>query len=616
MPLDSTPHIIDTSRYETVTTKERLSYYLDQAREHGYVSFDTETTGLDPMTAELVGFSLCVVPGESCYVPVGHEEGDQLSLQDALELLKPILENACICKIMQNGKYDINVLHKYGVGISYVHDTMLMSNSMYGGLHRHNMDELSARYLGHTTIKITELIGKGSTQTTFDKVDIRPATAYAAEDSDVTLRLFVVLKSKMASDQRAQALYDQIEHPLIAIISDMERRGIKADVEHLRKVDAQFGIEIEASYAALTNIAGEGFNPASPQQVGALLQNLGVPLTETTDSGQPATGAKILEDVADDKSLSEEARTFVKELLKFRKFAKLRGTYTQGLQDAVNQQTGRVHPSFGLASTTTGRLACSEPNLQNIPIRTPEGKLLRQAFIAEKGHKLIAADYSQIELRVVADVAGDEGLLRAFADGVDIHTATASLVWGIPLDKVDSDTRRNAKAVNFGIVYGTTSYGLARNLGVSEDTAAKIISDYFEKFPGIRAYMTAAVEFAKAHGYVETMAGRKIWLPDIAHSQKWRRGHAERAAINAPIQGTAADIIKGAMSNVYDALTWGGYRTRMLLQVHDELVFEAPEDEVDIVMPVIKQAMEESAPYLSVPLLVEIKQGDNWLEAH
>ena len=603
---------IDRAKYVTIDDMDTLDAWIKDAYTTGVLAIDTETSGLSFMEDELVGISLSTRPGNGAYIPLAHMEGKQLPLQDVLDALAPLLSCPVVMKVLFNGKFDFNFFSRYGLYVGPFEDAMLAANSMYGGKHRMNMDELSSRYLGHTTIKFAEVAGGG----TFDQVAIEPATAYAAEDSEVTLRLMYLMQDHLANDPGGMAVYSQLEQPLVPIISRMEMAGVKVDGAYLDELTGQFKAAMDEALDKAVMAAGADFNPGSPQQVGKVLERAGITINEQTASGQTATGVEVLEERLKDGDITGRGKDLVEAILDWRKHAKLIGTYTRGLKAHINEQTGRVHPSFGLASTTTGRLACSEPNIQNIPIRTEEGRLIRGAFIAEPGHTLISADYSQIELRVLAHACGDEALFLAFDRGLDIHQATASEVWNIPFDDVTKDQRRNAKAVNFGIIYGQSAWGLARGLGISKDEAEDIIAAYFDRFPGIRGFMDNAMQFATDHGYVHTMAGRKVWFPDIKTGTKGQRGHALRAAVNAPIQGTAADIIKQAMIDVDAMLTEEGFDTRMLLQVHDELVFEAPEHEVEKVMPMIVHTMETAVSYLDVPLLVEAKSAYNWLEAH
>lgn len=601
--------------YVTVTDMDVLKDLIKRAYRKGGMSFDTETTGLDVMQDSLVGLSIAVEPYQGYYVPLAHADGEQLAMDDVLSVMKTALEDPMLLKVLHHAKFDKQILLRYGINLNGVDDTMLMSYSIHGGKHYHNMDDLAWLHLKHRTTKFKEVAGDG----TFDLVPIEPATHYAAEDADVTLRLWEVLSGLLAKDPEAMHIYANIELPLIDVISDMEQAGVRVDGERLQQLTAQYQKDADSALDEIAMLVGEEINPASTLQVAAALKMLGVHITETTASGRTATGADVLEGLVKDESVSAEGKTLIKAILKWRKYTKLIGTYTEGLQKHINPDTGRVHPSFGMASTTTGRLACSEPNIQNQPSPNKDpvtGTELRSAFVAERGNKLIAADYSQIELRILAHACGDPALVKAFEDGVDIHKATAAKVLKKPVDQVTGVDRRAAKAVNFGIIYGQTEYGLSDGLGVSVEAARLIIKEYFGAFPGIVDYMDAAREYAHQNGYVTTIAGRKIWFPDIKSPQKWKRQHAERQAVNAPIQGTAADIIKKAMQEVDAGLIREGFQTRMLLQVHDELVFEAPEEEVADVLPFIKRTMEHAVDYLDVPLFVDACAGNNWAEAH
>jgi DNA polymerase-1 len=600
-------------KYETITTMDRLEEWIKAAYAAGVLAFDTETDSLDVMSANLVGIALSTAPMNGCYIPLSHDDGEQLPLQDVLDALTPLLVDPFVTKVLQNAKFDLHIMHRYGVHIAPVEDTMLKSYAMYGGKHRHGMDELAVRYLNYQPISFKQVAGNG----TFNQVPLAPATQYSAEDADITLRLAWLFHEQMGKDPDATRVYCGLDRPLIDVLAKMERRGVLVDRQTLSELTTAFRTEANRALDEAEQIAGP-FNPASPQQVAKVLEKLGVRIDETTDSGQTATGASVLEDALakDQGYLTPPARTLIKSILEFRKFNKLIGTYTEGLQRAINPTTGRVHPSFGMASTTTGRLACSEPNLQNIPIRTDEGKLIRSAFIPEEGNVLISADYSQIELRALAHATGDETLLWSFDKCLDIHQATAATVWRVPFEKVTKDQRRNAKTVNFGIIYGMSAWGLSRQLGISTDEADRMIDDYFRGFPGILAFMERAKDFARANGYVPTIYGRKVWVPDINSTNQGRRHYAERAAVNAPIQGTAADVIKAAMLSVDRALEESGLDAAMLLQVHDELVFEASEEHADAALVLIKKTMENAVDYLDVPLLVDAKVGRNWLEAH
>lgn len=598
--------------YVCIQDMDTLKSVLRRAWKRGVLSYDCETTGLNVHKDTIVGISLAVDPYQGYYVPLTHQTTEpQLDLVEVLEVMKPVLESPVLMKVLHNAKFDGQMLLRYGIKLNGFDDTMAMSYSMFGGKHRHNMDDLASIYLNHKTTKFSEVAGNG----TFDMVPLDAATWYAAEDADVTLRLYEHFQSLLEKDDAGRDVYATVDLPLVTTLVQMEQRGIKVDEARLAELDEEFKTRRDEVLDDLEGILGHEFNPASPRQVAAVLQAAGASITEVTASGQTATGADVLEDLLE-KTQNTRVKSLVKGILEWRKFSKLVGTYTEGLAKAINPDTGRIHASFSQTSTATGRLACSDPNLQNIPIRTKEGREIRTAFVAEEGNVLIAADYSQIELRILAHVCGDPAMLKAFEDGIDIHKATAAKVLGKPVSDVTSDERRAAKTVNFGIIYGQTKYGLAAELKISPDAAQEIIEEYFRTFPGIKDYTKTAVEFGHAHGHVHTLIGRKVWLPDINASIKWRRQHAERAALNAPIQGSAADVIREAMLKVEDMLAAEKLQTELLLQVHDELVFEAPADEAEEARDLIVKTMETAGSYLSVPLLVDAKIGNNWSEAH
>ncbi len=620
--------------YSTVTRMEDLQVWIDHANDKGYVAVDTETTSLNAMQAELVGISLCVEPGKACYIPFGHrkpvvqggfdfgedgaaEDGgeglDQLPKADVLAALKPLLEDPGVLKIGQNIKYDRIILSNEGVDVSPVDDTMLLSYCQEAGLHGHGMDELSKLHFGIAPIPFKEVAGTGKSQITFAEVPIDKATDYAAEDADITLRLHKVLKPGIAK-KKVTTLYERIERPLIPVVAGMERQGIKVDAPFLSSLSEDFGARMAEYVTEIHTLAGEEFNVASPKQLGEILfDKMGLPGGKKGKTGAYTTDVNVLE------GLAADGVELARKVLDWRQLSKLKSTYTDALQAQINPETGRIHTSFSLAAAATGRLASTEPNLQNIPIRTEEGRKLRQAFIAEPGHKLISADYSQIELRILAHIAGIDSLKQAFADGLDIHAKTASQVFGIPLEGMDPMQRRSAKAINFGIIYGISAFGLARQLDVSRTEAQGYIEAYFKQYPGIRRYMDDTKQFCHDNGYVETVFGRRVHLPGINDKNGARRSFSERAAINAPIQGSAADIIKRAMIRLPDALKEAGLSARMLLQVHDELIFEAPEAETEQTAAVVKTVMEKAAlpaVEISVPLIVDAGIGDNWGEAH
>jgi len=613
--------------YELVLDLDSLDRWIAAAMDAGIVGFDTETDSLDSMRARLVGVSLAVAPGRACYIPVIHNPpaaqgsldfGDSaaetsgpkpIPSEQTLARLTPLLADPSVLKVGHNIKYDMQVLASLGVAVTPIDDTMLLSYVLDGASHGHGLDELAQRHLGHANISFSEVCGSGKSQITFDRVPLEKAKDYAAEDADVTLRLHQFLKPRLLAEKMVE-VYETLERPLVPVIVAMERAGLKVDRPFLLALSEDFGrrlADLEAEVIALNG--GEAFNLASPQQLGKVLfETLNLPGGKKTKTGQWATGADILEDLAPLHPLPAR-------LLDWRQLAKLKSTYTDALVAQINPATGRVHTSFSLAATTTGRLSSSDPNLQNIPIRTEEGRKIRRAFIAEPDFCLISADYSQIELRLVAHVAGIEGLRTAFAEGRDIHAITASQVFGVPLEAVDSSLRRRAKAINFGIIYGISPFGLAAQLSIPQGEAKAYIEAYFGRYPEIRAFMEQTKEEARANGFVRTPFGRKVYTPGIKDKNAAARAFAERAAINGPIQGGAADIIKRAMVRLPAALTEAGLTARLLLQVHDELVLEAPKAEAEATIAVVKRVMEGAA-VLSVPLLVEAAAAASWDEAH
>jgi len=613
---------IDRSKYETVQTLEALERWMEKSKAARVIAVDVETDALSATASRLVGVSLATAPGEACYIPLGHEGGDladggmkpeQIDEGEALGRLKAILENPAILKIGQNFKYDLAVFQRYGVRVAPYDDTMLISYVQAAGLHNHGMDELADRHLGHTTIKFKEVCGTGKSQKRFSEVDLKTATEYAAEDADVTLRLWEILKPAVAT-KGLSTVYETLERPLPQVLTDMELEGIKVDVAQLSRLSSDFAQKMAEAEETAHAAAGHPFNLGSPKQIGEILfGEMGLPGGKKTKSGAWSTDAAVLDQLAD------EGHELPKALLTWRQFSKLKSTYSDALKEAINPETGRVHTSFSLASTTTGRLSSSEPNLQNIPIRTEEGRKIREAFIAEPGNVIIAADYSQIELRLLAHIAGVDALKEAFRQGQDIHAMTASEMFGVSLEDMDPMTRRNAKAINFGIIYGISAFGLANNLGIGRDEAKTYIDSYFKKFPGIKDYMDAMKAEAKERGMVSTLFGRRINLPGIKDRNPSVRQFAERQAINAPIQGAAADIIRRAMVRMPEALALDGLKARMLLQVHDELVFEAPEAEADRVIELVSDVMSNAAlpaVNISVPLVVEAKAALTWGQAH
>ena len=614
---------IESSAYECITDRAVLDNWIDDIIATGYVAIDTETDGLDAVSCRLVGISLATRPGHACYIPLAHGFGEglaladdvpsQLSEADVLARLKPLLQDASIMKILQNAKFDLQVLGQRKIEVHPVEDTMLMSYALAAGQRGHGMDELSELYLGHKPISIKELLGTGKSQITFDQVPLEKATPYAAEDADITFRLWQMMRPELVKD-RVVSVYQTTEKPLVPVIVDMEKNGICVDRNVLSRLSGEFAQKMAAMEEYIYKLAGETFNIASPKQLGDILfDKMGLPGGKKTKTGAWGTGADVLE------GLAAEGHDLAAQVLEWRGLAKLKSTYTDALPEFINPETGRIHTSYSLASTTTGRLASSDPNLQNIPIRTEDGRRIRTAFVAEKGNLLVSADYSQIELRLLAHIADIDSLRQAFADGQDIHAMTASEMFGVPLADMTAETRRRAKAINFGIIYGISAFGLANQLGISRGEASDYIKAYFEKFPGIKDYMDAVKQEAHAQGYVSTLFGRRIYLREIDSKIPARRAFAERAAINAPIQGSAADIIRRAMIAMPPVLKKKSPKSRMLLQVHDELIFEAPESETDKLMQNVREVMQNACTprlSLSVPLVVEAQAAKNWDEAH
>jgi DNA polymerase I len=617
---------LDPTKYETITTLAQLDTWIKAAFDAGIIAVDTETNSLDPMQAELVGVSIALENGKACYIPLQHKaEGSsdlfgggglasgQIPLHQAIERLKPLLESPAILKIGQNMKFDWLVFAQNGIELQNSDDTMLMSYALDAGRGGHGMDDLSQRWLNHAPIKFKDITGTGKAAITFDKVAIDKASTYAAEDADVTFRLWQTLKPRLSAEGMT-TLYERLERPMVEVLAKMEQRGIAIDTTILAKLSGEFAIDMARLEGEVHELAGETFNLASPKQLGDLLfGKLGLQGATKTATGAWATGVKVLEDLA------EQGHELPRRILDWRGLAKLKSTYTDSLPNYVNPTTKRVHTSFSLASTTTGRLSSSEPNIQNIPVRNEAGRKIRTAFIAGAGHKLLSADYSQIELRILAHMADIPQLRQAFADGVDIHAMTASEMFNVPLEGMPSDVRRRAKAINFGIIYGISAFGLANQLGIAREEAGAYIKKYFERFPGIKDYMESTKEFLRAHGYVATIFGRKCHYPQIATAKQAEKAFYERAAINAPIQGSAADIIRRAMVRMDDSLAGAGLSGRMLLQVHDELVFEVPDAEVERTITLVKKIMID-APHpaltLKVPLQVDARAAQNWDEAH
>lgn len=620
---------IDVDAYQCVRDVETLDAWIARARAAGVVAFDTETDALSATSANLCGVSLAVAPGEACYIPVGHEhqhEGDgglnfdgkeelvQIPCEEVIARLKPLLEDASVLKVAQNGKYDLAVLSRYGIDVGPIEDTMLISFTLEGGLHKsHGMDELSKLWLGHEPISFKTVAGTGKSQKSFKHVELGTATCYAAEDADVTLRLYEHLRPRLAHEGLL-TVYETVERPMPKVLVEMELAGVKVDPERLRQLSNDFSVRMGELEAEAHRLAGRPFNLGSPKQIGEVLfKEMGLGSGKFTATGQLSTDASMLEDLA------AQGHELPRVLLDWRQLSKLKGTYTDNLVAAIDPKTGRVHTSYSLAAATTGRLASSDPNLQNIPIRTEEGRKIRRCFIAEPGNVLISADYSQIELRLLAHIGDIPQLKRAFKEGLDIHAMTASEMFGVPVEGMPAETRRRAKAINFGIVYGISAFGLSNQLGISREEAGAYIKTYFERFPGIRTYMDRMQQQVRSQAFVTTIFGRKVHIPAARGKSQAERGFADRAAINAPIQGAAADVIRRAMIRMPGALREAGLTAKMLLQVHDELVFEAPEAEADRVIAVARRIMEsahEPAVSLSVPLVVEARAAANWDDAH
>ena len=617
--------------YELVQKIENLKAWIDEATLAGIFAIDTETTSLDSMLAELVGISMCIHPGKACYIPVAHianEEQssftlgsedeknesqnidlEQIPRDEVIRLLKPILENPSVLKIGHNIKYDAKVLRHYGIQITPIDDTMLISYSIEAGLHKHNLDDLAELHLGYRTIKFKDVAGSGKSQVTFDKVPLDKALNYAAEDADITLRLYKFLKPKLALEHMV-SVYETLERPLVGVLTEMERTGIRVDPAVLKQLSTEFTKRLGQLETEIFELVGHEFNINSPKQLGEILfEEMKIEGGKKTKTGAYQTGAEILE------SLAADGHELPVKILEYRQLAKLKNTYTDALINQINPVTGRVHTNYGQAIASTGRLSSNDPNLQNIPIRSEEGRKIRTAFVARNGNVLLSADYSQIELRLLAHVADIGALKEAFHNGADIHALTASQVFDVPIEGMDPMVRRQAKAINFGIIYGISAYGLARQLDISRADAAKYIAAYFDRYPGIHDYMERSKETAADLGYVTTLFGRRCYLPGIKDKNSAVRSFAERAAINAPIQGGAADIIKRAMLQLPVGIKNEKLNTKMLLQVHDELIFDVPKSEIDKTISVIKRIMEKVA-YLDVPLEVDTGVGENWDEAH
>lgn len=599
--------------YQIIYSEDQLDSWLEKIKLAEYFSFDTETTSLDYMQAKIVGLSFSVAPYEAAYIPLAHDylgAPEQLNREQVLQKIKPLLENPSAFKVGQNLKYDMNVLGNYGITLSGIKfDTMLESYTINSIGSRHDMDSLALKYLEETTIHFEDIVGKGAGQLTFNQVPIETAAPYAAEDADVTLRLHQAIFPVLKKQEGLLHVFNAIEVPLIPVLSRMERNGALVDAKLLNDQSQELGIRLEEIEEEAYQLAGEKFNLASPKQLGEVLfEKLNIPILKKTAKGAPSTKEEVLTELALDYPLP-------KILLEHRTLSKLKSTYADKLPKMINPVTGRIHTSYHQAVTATGRLSSSDPNLQNIPIRTAEGRRIRQAFIAPAGSQILAADYSQIELRIMAHLSGDKGLTDAFLQGLDVHQATAAEVFGVALDKVTTDQRRSAKAINFGLIYGMSAFGLGRQLHIGRHQAQEYIDKYFSRYPSVKEYMDNTRRAAAEKGFVETLFGRRLYLPEINSSNGMRRQAAERTAINAPMQGTAADIIKLAMIDVDFWLAAAGLRSKMIMQVHDELVLEVPESEVDMITDGLRNRMSAVAD-LSVPLLVDLGKGDNWDEAH
>ena len=608
-----TPQVVAHKNYSTVTTLADLALWLKACKEATIFAFDTETTSLNYMEAQLVGVSLCIEAGTAIYIPCGHDyvgAPEQISRPDLIAAIKPLLEDATQVICGQNLKYDINVLANYNIQWqAKIIDSMVQSYVLNSTASRHNMDALAQHYLDYQTVKYIDIAGKGVKQLTFNQVDIELASPYAAEDADITLRLAQHFSACLVLEPNLGKVYDTIERPLVPVLSRMERIGALVDAKVLGEQSQVIGKRLIELERDAYELAGEVFNLSSTQQLGAILyEKLGIPVTKKTPKGKPSTAEAVLQELAQDYELP-------KLLLQYRSLSKLKSTYTDKLPLEINPATGRIHTSYHQAVAATGRLSSSDPNLQNIPIRSAEGRQIRQAFVVPKGQVMVAADYSQIELRIMAHLSKDEGLLNAFATGQDVHKATAAEVFGVTVEQVSSDQRRSAKAINFGLIYGMSAFGLAKQLGISRAQSQDYIGRYFTRYPGVQEYMDHTKAIAAEQGYVETIYGRRLYLPDIKASNAIARQAAERTAINAPMQGTAADIIKRAMVSVDAWLASSGLNARMTMQVHDELIFEVDASQVDKLVVGIKSAMEGAAELL-VPLIVDVGVGDNWDQAH
>ncbi|VIO67008.1 DNA polymerase I [Bradyrhizobium ivorense] len=616
----------DRKAYQAIASLDQLKAFIGRARDTGYVAIEAMSESIDPMQAELSGLALAVAPNDACYVPLGHKQPGggaglfdaglapgQIKAPEALAALKPLLEAAGIQKVGFNTKFTAVMLAQHGITLANYDDAQLMSYALDAGRGSHALEALAERWFGHAVVNYGGLVGSGKGKLTFDQVTIDKATEYAAESADVILRLWRVLKPRLTAE-RMLTVYETLERPLVAVLARMERRGISIDRQVLSRLSGDFAQTAARVEAEIQEIAGEPVNVGSPKQIGDIIfGKMGLPGGSKTKTGAWSTTAQVLDDLA------EQGHEFPKKILEWRQVSKLKSTYTDALPTYVNPQTHRVHTTYALAATTTGRLSSNEPNLQNIPVRTEDGRKIRRAFIATPGHKLVSADYSQIELRLLAEIADVPVLRQAFRDGLDIHAMTASEMFGVPIKDMPSEVRRRAKAINFGIIYGISAFGLANQLGIAREEASAYIKKYFERFPGIRAYMDETKDSCRRNGYVTTLFGRKMYYPDIKASNASVRAFNERASINARLQGTAADIIRRAMIRVEDALSAKKLSAQMLLQVHDELIFEVPDDEVAATLPVVQKVMQDApfpAVLLSLPLQVDARAANNWDEAH
>ncbi|WP_407177326.1 DNA polymerase I [Bradyrhizobium sp. STM 3562] len=617
---------VDRSKYQTIQSLDQLNGWLARVHDVGHFAIEAKANSIDPLQAEICGIALALAPNDACYVPLAHKQPGsgaglfdaglapgQIRATDALAALKPLLEAPGLLKIGFNVKFNAVMFAQEGITLRNYDDAQLMSYALDAGRGAHGLDSLAERWLGHAMLTFGELTGSGKNKLSFDQVAIDKATAYSAEDADVILRLWRVLKPRLVAE-RMTAVYETLERPLVAVLARMERRGISIDRQVLSRLSGDFAQTAARVEAELQELAGEPINVGSPKQIGDIIfGKMGLPGGSKTKTGAWSTSAQVLDELA------EQGYEFPKKILEWRQVSKLKSTYTDALPNYVNPRTHRVHTTYALAATTTGRLSSNEPNLQNIPIRTEDGRKIRRAFIATPGHKLVSADYSQIELRLLAEIADIPVLKQAFRDGLDIHAMTASEMFGVPIKDMPSEVRRRAKAINFGIIYGISAFGLANQLGIGREEASAYIKKYFERFPGIRAYMDETKEFCRKYGYVSTLFGRKCHYPEIKASNASVRSFNERAAINARLQGTAADIIRRAMVRVEEALTDKKLSAQMLLQVHDELIFEVPDEEVAATLPVVQKVMQDApfpAVLLSVPLHVDARAADNWDEAH